>query len=327
MTGPEPLAIWTNTEFPLEPTGVFEAGVRPHALIRAVESSSLNLISAPPDEQLLEAEVAFGQPDVEQLFEAKRLKWVHLTTAGYTKYDRDDLRASFRQRGIVMTNSSSVYAEPCAQHALAMILSFARQLMAAYDEQRSNREWSYVDLRQRSFLLGGQTVVMYGYGAIARRLSELLAPLKMRLLGVRRQPRGDEAIPTISLDHHVEYLKQADHVINILPASAASQHFFDDSMFAHLKPTAYFYNIGRGTTVNQNALQRVLQESRIAGAYLDVTDPEPFPNDHPLWQAPNCFITPHTAGGFREESFGLVNHFVENLRRFEQRAALVDRII
>ncbi len=321
------LRIWTNAKFPLEPTGRFEAGVSSHQLIRAQESSSLNLISAPPDAHLLEAEIAFGQPDVEQLFESQRLKWVHLTTAGYTKYDRDDLRESFRRRGIVMTNSSSVYAEPCAQHALAMILGFARQLILSYDEQRSDRAWSYVDIRRRSFLMGGQSVILYGYGAIARRLSELLTPLRVKLVGVRRHPRGDEFIPTVSLEDHVEWLKQADHVINILPASAQSHNFFDAAMFQNLKPKAYFYNIGRGTTVDQMALIQALQNSRIAGAYLDVTDPEPLPVDHPLWSAPNCFITPHTAGGYDEEMFGLVNHFLDNLRRFEQHVDLIDQII
>lgn len=321
------LNLWTNAQFPPEPTVDFEAGVAPHRLIRAKESSSLNLISASRDEPLLQAEVAFGQPDADQLLEPSRLKWVHLTTAGYTKYDRDDLRDSFRQRGIRMTNSSTVYAEPCAQHALAMMMCFARQLLLSYAEQQTDRAWSYVEIRKRSFLLGGQTVILYGYGAIARRLSELLAPLNVKLIGVRRQPRGDESIPTVSLAEHVAYLKQADHVVNILPASAQSQHFFDSLMFRNLKPTAYFYNIGRGTTVDQTALSQVLQESRIAGAYLDVTDPEPLPSDHPLWTAPHCFITPHTAGGFGEEMFGLVNHFLDNLRRFERQEDLIDRII
>jgi phosphoglycerate dehydrogenase-like enzyme len=321
------LNIWTNAEFPPEPTDLLQAGVGGHRLIRAGSTSSLNLVSAPRDPLLEGAEVAFGQPDVDQLFEPSQLKWIHLTTAGYTKYDRDDLRESFRQRGIVMTNSSSVYAEPCAQHALAMIMCFARQLIMSYDEQRSDRAWSYVDIRARSRLLGGQTVILYGYGAIARRLSELLAPLRVKLVGVRRQPRGDELIPTVSLADHLDWLKQADHVINILPASDQSRHFFDATMLGHLKPTAYFYNIGRGATVEQLALIQALQESRIAGAYLDVTDPEPLPSDHPLWSAPNCLITPHTAGGYREEMFGLVSHFLENLNRYDQGLELVDRII
>lgn len=321
------LKIWTNAEFPPEPTNLLETGVGGNQLFRATQTSSLNLVSAPRDERLFDAEVAFGQPDADQLFEASRLKWVHLSSAGYTKYDRDDLRASFRQRGVVMTNSSSLYCEPCAQHALAMMMSFARQLYMSYDEQRSNRAWSYVDIRKRSFLLGGQTVILYGYGAIARRLSELLAPLRVKLIGVRRQPRGDEFIPTVSLQDHVDWLKQADHVVNILPASEQSRNFFDAAMFRHFKPTAHFFNIGRGTTVDQSALIDALQNSRIAGAYLDVTDPEPLPLDHPLWSAPNCYITPHTAGGYDDEMFGLVNHFLQNLRLFEQQAELIDRII
>jgi len=321
------LNIWTNATFPADATERLTSGVQPHRLLQANTTSSLNLVSAPPDTQLEAAEIAFGQPDVEQLFNLPRLRWVHLTTAGYTAYDRDDLRQSFRQRGIVMTNSSQVYAEPCAQHALAMLLANARQLLACYDEQRTDRPWGYVELRERSFLLNGQSVLIYGYGAIAKRLCELLAPLNMQLTGVRRQPRGDESIPTVPLCDHLQYLPTADHVINILPASPQTRDFFDRELFARMQPHTHFYNIGRGTTVNQDDLVQTLTDGHLAGAYLDVTDPEPLPPDHPLWTVPRCHITPHTAGGFREEMVGLVQHFLDNLQRFNTATPLVDRII
>ena len=321
------LNIWTNAIFPAEATDRLEQGVAPHRLLNATITSQFNLVSAPPDDRLADAEIAFGQPDVEQLFHLPRLRWVHLTTAGYTTYDRDDLRQSFRQRGVVMTNSSQVYAEPCAQHALAMLLANARQLLPCYDEQRADRPWGYLELRKRSFLLNGQSVLIYGYGAIAKRLCELLAPLHMNLIGVRRQPRGDESIPTVPLSEHLRYLPTADHVINILPASPQTRDFFDRERFAHMQPKAHFYNIGRGTTVNQDDLVQTLTDGHLAGAYLDVTDPEPLPPDHPLWSAPRCHITPHTAGGFREEMVGLVQHFLDNLQRYNTATPLVDRII
>jgi phosphoglycerate dehydrogenase-like enzyme len=327
MNHTPPLTIWTNAEFPLAPTAKLEAGLAGQRLIRAAETSPLNLVAAPPDAGLAAADIAFGQPDVGQLFAAPRLRWVHLTTAGYTAYDRDDLRNHLRRQGTVMTNSSGVYDEPCAQHALAMLLSFARQLPASLAEQSSNRAWSYVEIRRRSFLLGGQTIVMYGYGAIAQRLAQLLAPFHVNLIGVRRNPAGTELIPTVSVADHRTWLPQADHVFNILPASPQTRQFFDREVFRLLKPTAYFFNLGRGATVDQDALVEALNDGRIAGAYLDVTDPEPLPPEHPLWTARNCYITPHTAGGYHDEMDGLVQHFLRNLDRFVAGQPLHNRII
>ena len=122
-------------------------------------------------------------------------------------------------------------------------------------------------------------------------------------------------------------LAEADHVVNILPESAATKRFFDQARFARLKPGAVFYNIGRGATVDQDALLGALRSGRIGAAWLDVTDPEPLPDTHPLWAEPNCFITPHVAGGHTGEACTLVRHFLENLERFTQGEALVDRVI
>ena len=124
-----------------------------------------------------------------------------------------------------------------------------------------------------------------------------------------------------------DVLSNADHVINILPANASTTGYFDASKFEKMKPGAYFYNIGRGATVHQDALQQSLASGKLAGAYLDVMTPEPLPPNHGLWMAPNCYITPHTAGGFDDEMNGLVSHFVENLRRFESNERMLNRVV
>ncbi|HMY76909.1 MAG TPA: NAD(P)-dependent oxidoreductase, partial [Blastocatellia bacterium] len=166
-----------------------------------------------------------------------------------------------------------------------------------------------------------------GFGAIAERLCELLAPFRMNLLGVRRNVTGNEPIKMIGEDCLDEYLPKADHVVNILPANASTAKYFDAAKFKLMKPDAIFYNIGRGTTVDQTALIDALQSGAPATAYLDVTDPEPLPPEHPLWTAPNCFITPHTAGGFDLEFETLAEHFLENLRRFTAGESLRNRVI
>lgn len=278
-------------------------------------------------EALRIAEIAFGYPDAQTVGDCERLRWVHLHFAGYTTFDRADLKQTLTARGTVLTNSSAVYDEPCAQHLLAMILGLARGLPAALDVQRSDRSWPMLAIRTKLPLLNGQTVLLLGFGAIARRLVELLQPLEMNLIAVRREVKGDEPVPTVNVSMVNEWLPRADHVVNILPANEDSKNFLNAERLASLKPGAIVYNIGRGTTLDQIALMKELRGGRIAAAYLDVTEPEPLPADHPLWDTPNCFITPHTGGGHVTEKLRQVNHFLDNLKRFELGQALRNRIL
>jgi phosphoglycerate dehydrogenase-like enzyme len=115
--------------------------------------------------------------------------------------------------------------------------------------------------------------------------------------------------------------------LNFLPENSETIRFFDKDKFSSFKAGACYYSLGRGTTTDQNALMDALKSGPIRAAYLDVTDPEPLPPDHPLWFAPNCYITPHSSGGHHNESLRLTKHFLANLRRFEQGEPLIDRII
>ena len=299
----------------------------PHSVLLASAPSASNLVSAGPDPRLREADIALGQPDPQQVMELSRIRWVHVTSAGYTRYDRDDFKAALRARGAAFTNSSAVYQEPCAEHCLAMMLALARRLPQCVIDQQTTRPWKAAEHRIQSRLLAGQTAVILGYGAIARRLVELLRPLRMNVVCVRRQPSGDEGVTVVTEDRLDEMLASADHVVSTLPETGKTVGLFGPARFARMKPGALFYNIGRGTTVDQPALLHALHSGKLAAAYLDVTNPEPLPPDHPLWSAPHCYITPHTAGGHHDEFERLARHFLDNLRRFERGDALLDRIV
>jgi phosphoglycerate dehydrogenase-like enzyme len=327
MTAQPELTIWLNAGLPERAMGILQAGIAPHRLVFAAQRNASNLVPGMHDPLLEQADVAYGQPDPTQLVDCPRVKWVHLTTAGYTRYDNDVFRAAMKARNVAVTNSSAVYDEPCAEHLLAMILALARRLPQAMNEQDTTRGWPSRRLRDESRLLDGQTAILYGFGSIARRLVELLAPLRMNLIGVRRTIRGDEPIRTITAIEADELLPQADHVIDILPAAEQTDGFFNAARLARMKPGAIFYNIGRGATVDQIALQAALETEKLAAAYLDVTTPEPLPPDHPLWRLPNCFITPHTAGGHEDEFDRGVRHFLDNLHRLTAGHPLVNRII
>jgi phosphoglycerate dehydrogenase-like enzyme len=174
--------------------------------------------------------------------------------------------------------------------------------------------------------LDGDNVVILGYGAIARRLVALLAPFRLNIVALRRKPTGDEKVPTYRIEEVSSHLSDCDHLFNILPASESTHKFVDSTILGQLKAGAAFYNVGRGTTVDQTALVEALRCGQISVAMLDVTDPEPLPHDHPLWKAPNCTITPHIAGGMQGEDLALVNHFLANLTRLESGQELLDTV-
>jgi phosphoglycerate dehydrogenase-like enzyme len=209
-----------------------------------------------------------------------------------------------------------------------MMMAIARQLPVAWAEQAGPRGWRPGPIRAKSQLLLGQSALILGFGAIGQRIAELLAPFDMNLIAIRRHPAsGPTPIRVEPVERLDELLPTADHVLNTLPANAASDRFVSARRVELMKPGAIFYNIGRGTTVDQDALLDALRHGRLAAAYLDVTDPEPLPPDHPLWSAPNCYITPHSAGGHTNEPQRIIDHFLSNLRRFEQGQAMADRVM
>ena len=322
------LTIWCNNDFtPAQEAEreLLTKGVANHRLLFFEPADDGR--SGAAREALSSADIAFGSPEARAASDCERLLWIQLNTAGYTSYDHADIKQKLTARGTRLTNSSAVYDEPCAQHLLAMMLSLARGLPLALDAQRGDRAWRMQEMRPGLRLLNGQTVLLLGYGAIARRLVELLRPLGMNLFAVRREVKGDEQVQVFKSDAVDELLPHADHVVNILPANGQTDNFLNAERLASLKRGAIVYNIGRGTTLDQNALMKELREGHIAAAYLDVTDPEPLPPGHPLWQTPNCFITPHVGGGHGTEKERQVNHFLDNLRRFERGEDLRDRLL
>lgn len=322
-----PLVIWCNLRLEDPVRGRLESGVGRHRLLWAGTLSTTNSPSGVPDPALAAADVAFGQPEPAQCASLPRLSWVHLSTAGYTPFDEATVRSALLEKQTPVTTSSGVFAEPCAQHVLAFMLAEARQLPVAMAHALGDHAWHKTRLRQASVLLRHQSVLLVGFGAIARRLIQLLAPFELEVRAVRRQRSGDEPCPVVGEESLQEELARADHVVDLLPASATTHHFFEARRFAAMKKGAVFYNIGRGSTVDQEALRAALERGQLRAAYLDVTDPEPLPPGHPLWTTPGCLITPHSAGGHADEPLRLVEHFLANLRRHETGQPLLDRVL
>jgi phosphoglycerate dehydrogenase-like enzyme len=306
---------------------LLQAGTKGHQLVFPKTPVSSVLAKAKRDPQFATVDVAFGQPEPQAIAEASRLKWIHISSSGIARYDNPQFRALMAERKIAVSNSASVYNEACAIHALSFMLAQARKLPLALKTRTANGTKAWYAIRGSSGTLRGETVLILGYGAIGRRLAELLRPFDVKVIAYRRKARGDECVPVVTGNQVARALAEANHVVNILPDSTETRHFFNATRFSAIKPGAIFYNIGRGTTVNQDALLDALRSGRLGAAWLDVTEPEPLPNAHPLWAEPNCFITPHVAGGHVDETKTLVRHFLKNFDRFIRGKPLLDRVM
>ena len=319
--------IFTDFAATPEALELLQAGTKEHELIFPKTPVSSVLDKADRDPQFATADIAFGQPDPEAIAGAKRLRWVHISSSGITRYDNLQFRALVAERRIAVSNSASVYNEACAVHALSFMTAQVRQLPRALQSHPACGTMDWNQLRDSCGTLRGETVLILGYGAIGKRLAELLRPFDMKLIAYRRRARGDEGVPVVTEQQLPDALGEADHIINILPDSAETRQFFDAARFGRVRPGATFYNIGRGTTVVQDALLGALRSGKIGAAWLDVTDPEPLPDEHPLRKEPNCFITPHIAGGHTCEGKTLVRHFLKNFDRFVRGEPLLDRVM
>jgi len=240
-----------------------------------------------------DAVVAWHLSD-EEVAAAPRLRWLHTTAAGVER----TLTPALVARGITVTNSSGLHAANIAEHLIAMMLAFGRGLPTLIRAQ-TRRTWLDEELEGRVFELGGQTLLLVGLGDIAQATAPRAAALGMRVVGVRR--RSDQPVPPGlddigGVDRLPELVAGADHVAICLPLTQRTRGLFDAPLLARMRPSAYLYNIGRGPIVDQDALIAALRDQRLAGAGLDVTDPEPLPETSPLWEMENVLITAHTSG-------------------------------
>lgn len=321
------LKIFSDAALSDSAAKLLREGVAPHEVISAAKPAGSILAKSEPDPAFADADIAFGQPDLVNIHHSNRLRWVQLTSAGFTRYDTPEFRAAATARGLLVTNSSTVFSEPCAEHVLAFMLAQSRLLPQSIQTNHGYGSAPWQKFRADATLLRHQNVLLLGFGAIALRLVELLRPFEMKLAALRRKPKGNEPIAIVTREQLPQALAQADHVVNILPESRETARFINAERLASMKRGAFFYNIGRGATVDQDALVEALRSGRLGAAWLDVTSPEPLPAGHPLLSAPNCFITPHTGGGQPKEAEALVRHFLHNFRLYLEGAPLTDRVI
>lgn len=253
----------------------------------------------------------------EFLRAAKDLAWVQASSAGVDRYlANPEFVADDR---VVLTNLRGVHGPAIADHVFAMLLALTRDL-PAHLAGRAKGEWKREGSGElRPIALQGQTMLVVGLGGIGTEVARRAHGFGMRVIATRR---GDDPAPEFvervgkaaKLD---DFLPMADVVVLCVPLTPETERMIDAAALARMQPGSYLVNIARGKVVDTDALVAALRAKKLAGACLDVTDPEPLPRDHALWTFPNVVITPHVAAQAElteERAWALTK---ENLRRFD----------
>ena len=270
--------------------------------------------ATPAEERELieESPVVVGMTIDESLLgRAERLELFACAYAGTGHLPMDALRSA----GAHVTNASGVHGPNIAEHVLGAILAFTRRFFEGYERQRRH-EWRHYQADE----LVGETVTVVGLGAIGEAVVDRLAPFGVETIGVRYTPeKGGPSDEVIGFDDDALHaaLARTDHLVLACPLTETTRGLVSDDEFETLPPDALLVNVARGPVVDTEALVDALRRNQLRGASLDVTDPEPLPSDHPLWDFGNVQITPHNAGHTPEYYERLADIVAENVRRLD----------
>ncbi len=280
-------------------------GINQAVSIRYVPANSVT------PEDVSDVDMIIGNVQPKLLRNCKKLRILQLNSAGTDGYTREGVLPS----GAYLANASGAYGIAIAEHMLGALLSLMKKL-DCYFKNQENRVWK--DEGSVKTILGAKTLVV-GLGDIGNAFGSRMHALGSHVSGIRRNPDNkpsyvEEVYPLSSLK---TCLKESDIVAACLPGYSETVKVFDAEAFAAMKTGSYFINVGRGTAVDTEALCDALESGHLAGAALDVTDPEPLPSSHRLWSMPNVLITPHVSGGYhaRVTHDRIIDIAAENLRR------------
>ncbi len=264
------------------------------------------------EEQVQQAQIIFGNAPAEMIQSSEKLIWLHLNSAGYDPYVREGVL----DKHTILTTSSGAYGKAVSEHAFAMLLAMQKKLHLYRDDQKKHiwgEEGEVVSIAD-------STVLVLGAGDIGQRFAEQAHALGAYVIGVKRSPGAcpacmDELHTTEELER---LLPKADAVVSFLPSTDETRGLFDREKFSLMRPGSFFVNGGRGDLVRTEDLCDALESGHLAGAALDVTNPEPLPADHRLWDIPGAFVTPHVSGFYHlpETLRNVVNICIENAGRY-----------
>lgn len=272
----------------------------------------------------VQASVGFCSRDVVEA--GPDLHWLQIAFAGIGNCARIPKVAD---GGYLVTNMQRLAGPQIAEHVIAMMMYFARGL-DHFAAAQAEENWDRFTVSPRSlWAIREKTMLVAGLGGIGTETARLASGLGMRVIATRNSRReGPDFVDYVGLSNELPNLvEEADVVVNALPLTTETNDLFDAAMFARMKSSALFINVGRGGSAVTADLIAALENGTIAGAGLDVQDPEPVPAGHPLWKAPNLLITPHMSSFNDGGRDALWIIFRENLRRYvagERMLSVVD---
>lgn len=262
------------------------------------------------------ADVYFGWSfPPEWIDTAARLRWVATPSAGVDHFPLDALRAA----GVGLTRGYGYHSDPMTEHALGLLLGFSRGLFLSHRLQ-GHVPWWKDHIADVFFDLHGETISIVGCGEIGTHLAAAVQALGMHVIGVRRNPPSDETrgsvpgIEWVPAGRVNEALVRSRAIVNLLPTTAETRHFFDTSAFGACLPGAVFLNLGRATTVDHRALLTALDSGQLGAAALDVVPVKPPPANDPLRRHPRIVLTPKTGAFSHSYMDEAVGFFHDNLR-------------
>lgn len=244
-------------------------------------------------EQVCWADIILGSVSPQQVAQAPNLKWIQLNFAGADPY----CKPGIIHPGTLLTCATGAYGLTVSEEMTALSYMLCRK-MDLYMRNQVAHCW-----REEGSVtsIWNSTTLVIGLGDIGREYAKRMKALGSHVIGIRRHvgEKPDYVDEITTMDHLDEVLPKADFVTLLLPSTPQTYHIMDERRMRLMKRGAYLLNGGRGDAVDCEALNRLLREGdTLGGAGLDVTEPEPLPADHPLWDAPRCIITPHVAGKF-----------------------------
>jgi phosphoglycerate dehydrogenase-like enzyme len=293
------------------------------ALRERLPDREIALARTPREERELvaDAPVVTGVGIDEELLEAaEELELFACAYAGYGHLPMDALR----ERGVAVTNAAGIHAASIAEQVLGYLLTFARDLHEGWRRQR-NREYRHYQGRE----LGGSTVTIVGMGAIGHAVVQRLQGFGVDTIGVRYTPeKGGPTDEVVGFDPAAVHdaLARTDYLVLATPLTDTTRGLVDAEAFATLPPESVLVNVARGGVVDTDALVAELRRQGIRGAALDVTDPEPLPEDHPLWTFENVLLTPHNAGHTPKHWPRMADIVAENVPKLDRGGELRNRV-
>jgi phosphoglycerate dehydrogenase-like enzyme len=261
---------------------------------------------------LQQAHMVMGWPEPEWVVSSS-VKFLQLPSVGYDGYLGKGLEA---KTPFILCNATGVMGKQIAEHVAGMVFALTRRIGQHVRDQQAG-VW-----RQAAPYgeINGATLCVVGLGDIGTEIVRWGLSVGMRVIGVRKDAsKGHSLVERVyPIGELKAAVAQADHVVSILPGGADTAQLYDADVFAHFKPGAYFYNVGRGRSVDESALIAALQSGHLGGAGLDVFQQEPLPVSSPFWQMNNVIITPHVAGRSVREFDRMCDLFVSNLAAYQR---------